>query len=63
MTDDGERLASDLRDTSVDMPDGVRFIESDGLALADAVPNDYLALPPIWTLFGKRTLNVGRRQF
>jgi SAM-dependent methyltransferase len=36
-----ERWASDLRDTSAQMPDGVRFILSDGLRLADAVPNDY----------------------
>ena len=36
-----ERWATDLRDTSGHMPDGVRFIQSDGLALADAVPNDY----------------------
>ena len=36
-----ERWASDLRDTSSSMPDGVRFIQSDGLSLADAVPNDY----------------------
>ena len=37
----GERWASDLRDTSAQMPDGVRFIHSDGLALADTAPNDY----------------------
>jgi SAM-dependent methyltransferase len=36
-----ERWASDLRDTSASMPDGVRFIQADGLQLADAVPNDY----------------------
>ena len=36
-----ERWASDLRDTSGSMPDDVRFIQSDGLSLADAVPNDY----------------------
>ena len=36
-----ERWATDLRDTSANMPDGVRFVQSDGLALADAVPNDY----------------------
>jgi ubiquinone/menaquinone biosynthesis C-methylase UbiE len=36
-----ERWASDLRDTSANMPDGVRFVQSDGLRLADAVPTDY----------------------
>ena len=36
-----ERWASDLRDTSASMPDGVRFVQSDGLLLADAVPTDY----------------------
>jgi len=36
-----ERWASDLRDTSASMPDGVRFIQSDGLSLADAAPIDY----------------------
>ncbi len=36
-----ERWASDLRDTSAHMPDGVRFVQSDGLLLADAVPTDY----------------------
>ena len=36
-----ERWASDLRDTSSSMPDGVRFIQSDGLSLTDSVPNDY----------------------
>jgi SAM-dependent methyltransferase len=36
-----ERWASDLRDTSTSMPDGVRFIQADGLQLADAVPMDY----------------------
>lgn len=36
-----ERWASDLRDTSASMPDGVRFIQSDGLSLADEAPNDY----------------------
>jgi SAM-dependent methyltransferase len=36
-----ERWASDLRDTSASMPDDVRFIQSDGLSLADAAPNDY----------------------
>ncbi len=36
-----ERWATDLRDTSAHMPEGVRFVQSDGLALADAVPKDY----------------------
>ncbi len=36
-----ERWASDLRDTSGSMPEDVRFIQSDGLSLADAAPNDY----------------------
>ena len=36
-----ERWATDLRDTSAHMPDGVRFVQSDGLLLADAVPTDY----------------------
>jgi SAM-dependent methyltransferase len=36
-----ERWASDLRDTSASMPPDVRFVQSDGLALADAAPNDY----------------------
>jgi SAM-dependent methyltransferase len=36
-----ERWATDLRDTSASMPDGVRFVQSDGLLLADAVPTDY----------------------
>ena len=36
-----ERWASDLRDTSTSMPEGVRFIQSDGLSLAEAAPNDY----------------------
>jgi len=36
-----ERWASDLRDTSASMPDDVRFIQSDGLSLAEAAPNDY----------------------
>jgi SAM-dependent methyltransferase len=36
-----ERWASDLRDTSTSMDKGVRFIQSDGLSLADAAPNDY----------------------
>lgn len=37
----GERWASDLRDTSDSLPDDVRFIQTDGLLLAEAVPNDY----------------------
>lgn len=36
-----ERWASDLRDTSAHLPDGIRFVRSDGLALAEVVPNDY----------------------
>lgn len=36
-----ERWASDLRDTSASMPEGVRFLQADGLALADVAPNDY----------------------
>ncbi len=36
-----ERWASDLRDTSASMPEGVRFIQSDGLSLTDAAPIDY----------------------
>ncbi len=36
-----ERWASDLRDTSASMPEDVRFIQTDGLSLADAAPNDY----------------------
>ena len=36
-----ERWASDLRDTSASMPDGVRFIQSSGLSLDEAAPNDY----------------------
>lgn len=36
-----ERWASDLRDTSASMDDGVRFVQSDGLSLADAAPNNY----------------------
>ena len=37
----GERWASDLRDTSASMPADVRFIQADGLALADVAPTDY----------------------
>lgn len=36
-----ERWASDLRDTSASLPDDVRFVQSDGLLLADAVPTDH----------------------
>ena len=39
-----ERWATDLRDTSASMPEGVRFVQSDGLSLADAVPNDYFGV-------------------
>jgi SAM-dependent methyltransferase len=33
-----ERWASDMRDTSAEMPAGVKFVVSDGLALRDAAP-------------------------
>ena len=36
-----ERWASDLRDTSASMPADVRFIQADGLALAEFAPEDY----------------------
>jgi len=36
-----ERWATDLRDTSASMPDGVRFLQADGLALAEVAPTDY----------------------
>lgn len=36
-----ERWASDLRDTSAHIPADVRFVQSDGLRLADVLPNDY----------------------
>ena len=36
-----ERWASDLRDTSAHMPAEVHFVQSDGLQLADVLPNDY----------------------
>ena len=36
-----ERWASDLRDTSASMPDDVRFLQADGLKLAEAAPTDY----------------------
>lgn len=36
-----ERWASDIRDMSAYMPGGVRFIQSDGLALAASVPSDH----------------------
>ena len=39
--DAAERWATDLRDTSALMPGDVRFVQADGLALADAVPTDY----------------------
>lgn len=39
-----ERWASDLRDTSPNMPEGVRFIQADGLALGELAPNDYFDL-------------------
>ncbi|MEA2621177.1 MAG: hypothetical protein QOH61_87 [Chloroflexota bacterium] len=34
----GERWASDIRDMSGHMPAGVRFVQSDGLALGDVLP-------------------------
>jgi SAM-dependent methyltransferase len=37
----GERWATDLRDVSSSLGPGVRFVQVDGLALADAVPHDY----------------------
>lgn len=36
-----ERWASDLRDTSGSIPDEVRFLQADGLALAEIAPTDY----------------------
>jgi SAM-dependent methyltransferase len=36
-----ERWASDLRDTSASMPTDVRFLQADGLALAEVAPNDH----------------------
>ena len=36
-----ERWASDLRDTSASMPSDVRFLQADGLTLADVAPTDY----------------------
>ena len=36
-----ERWASDLRDTSARMPADVRFIQADGLQLAEVAPSDY----------------------
>jgi SAM-dependent methyltransferase len=36
-----ERWATDLRDTSASMPEGVRFLQADGLALAEVAPTDY----------------------
>jgi SAM-dependent methyltransferase len=36
-----ERWASDLRDTSATMPEGVNFVQADGLKLADVVPTDH----------------------
>jgi SAM-dependent methyltransferase len=37
----GERWASDVRDTSAHMGEGVRFVCANGLELADRVPTDY----------------------
>ena len=39
-----ERWASDLRDTSAHFPEDVRFLRSDGLALAEVAPTDYFDL-------------------
>ena len=39
-----ERWAADLRDVSRFLPDGVRFVQSDGLELAAHVPSDYFDL-------------------
>ena len=36
-----ERWATDIRDTSADMPEEVKFVQADGLALADVLPNDH----------------------
>lgn len=36
-----ERWATDLRDVSKDLPADVRFVQSDGLALTDALPTAY----------------------
>src|SRR5438094_5415798 len=37
----GEKWATDLRDVSAHLPPDVRFVQADGLALDDALPNDY----------------------
>ena len=36
-----ERWATDLRDTSAFLSPDIRFVQSDGLALADVAPSDY----------------------
>ena len=36
-----ERWASDLRDTSATMPEGVHFVQADGLKLAEVVPTEH----------------------
>ena len=36
-----EKWASDVRDTSASMPPDVRFLQADGLALAEFAPTDY----------------------
>ena len=36
-----EKWASDVRDTSASMPPDVRFLQADGLALAEVAPTDY----------------------
>jgi SAM-dependent methyltransferase len=38
-----ERWATDLRDTSADLPRDVRFVQADGLGLADVLPGGYFA--------------------
>ena len=42
--DAAERWATDLRDTSAEMPDGIRFVQADGLKLAELLPNGYFDL-------------------
>jgi SAM-dependent methyltransferase len=39
--DAAERWATDLRDTTAHLSPDIHFIQSDGLALADATPTDY----------------------
>ena len=42
--DAAERWATDLRDVSADMPDGVRFVQADGLKLGDVLPQGHFDL-------------------